>query len=92
VGLRGTQGADGIGTFPCPKIDSGGERCNDGVVRCCRTKERCPPSVDNELSICEDTVHCSYSSRPLLFTKSCKELLKYIKYYFKFKLLEMVLN
>jgi hypothetical protein len=29
-----TQGADGIGTFPCPKIDSGVKRCNGGVVRC----------------------------------------------------------
>jgi hypothetical protein len=30
----GTQGADGIGTFPCPKIDSDAGRCKDGVVLC----------------------------------------------------------
>jgi hypothetical protein len=64
-----TQGTDGIGTFPCPKIDRDGERCKDGVVLCGRTGKHCPPAEDNGLSICEDTVHCSYSIRPLLFTE-----------------------
>jgi hypothetical protein len=62
-----TQGTAGIGTFPCPKIDRDAERCKDGVVLCWWTENRCPPSEDNGLSICEDTVHCSYSIRPLLF-------------------------
>jgi hypothetical protein len=66
----GTQGADGIGTFPCPKIDRDGLADKDGVVLCWRTGNRCPPSEDNGLSICEDTVHCSYSIRPLLFIES----------------------
>jgi hypothetical protein len=65
-----TQGANGIGTFPCPKIDSGEEGCDGGVVLCGRTEKHCPPSKDNGLSICEDTVHCSYSIRPLLFGES----------------------
>jgi hypothetical protein len=65
-----TQGTAGIGTFPCPKIDRDAGRCKGGVVLCGRTGNRCPPSEDNELSICEDTVHCSYSSRPLLFAES----------------------
>jgi hypothetical protein len=73
VGLRdlGTQGVDGIGTFPCPKIDSDDFGYNDGVALCCRTEKHGPPSEDNELSICEDTVHCSYTIRPLLFGKIC---------------------
>jgi hypothetical protein len=37
--FRGTQGAAGIGTFPCPKIDRDGERGKDGVVLCWRTEK-----------------------------------------------------
>jgi hypothetical protein len=70
VGNLVTQGAEKIGTFPCPKIDSDEERYNGRVVLCCRTEKHCPPSEDNELSICEDTVHCSYFLRPLLFIES----------------------
>jgi hypothetical protein len=64
-----TQETDEIGTFPCPKIDRDEEGCKDRVVLCCRTGNRCPPSEDNGLSICEDTVHCSYFIRLLLFIK-----------------------
>jgi hypothetical protein len=62
-----TQGEEKIGTFPCPKIDRDEHRYKDGVVLCGRTEKRCPPSKDKELSICEDTVHCSYFLLPLLF-------------------------
>jgi hypothetical protein len=37
LGDLGTQGADEIGTFPCPKINRDGERSKDRVVLCCRT-------------------------------------------------------
>jgi hypothetical protein len=62
-----TQGMDGRGTFPCPKMDSGKERCKGMLSSAVGHKNQCPPSKDKELSICEDTVHCSYSIHSLLF-------------------------
>jgi hypothetical protein len=68
-----TQGAAGIGTFPCPKIDRDGFTYKDVLSSAVGHENRCPPSEDKELSICEDTVHSSYSGCPLLFRKSCRK-------------------